>query len=52
MTEGCYGKTKSGTPITDSVIEKLADEAELGFDIAEILARRGQRGRQLPMTSD
>ena len=35
----------TGTPFTNSHIEKLADEAEVGFDVDEILARRGRRGR-------
>jgi hypothetical protein len=38
-----YGKTKSGVPITDELIEKLAAKAEAGFDVEETLARR--RGR-------
>jgi len=38
-----YGKTASGVPITDELIEKLAKEAEEGFDVDEILRRR--RGR-------
>ena len=40
-----YGHTESGAPITDQMIERLADEAEAGFDVDEILARRGKRGR-------
>ncbi len=38
-----YGKTVSGVPITDELIEKLAAEAEAGFDVEETLRRR--RGR-------
>jgi hypothetical protein len=38
-----YGKTVSGAPITDELIEKLSKEAEEGFDVDEILRRR--RGR-------
>ncbi len=38
-----YGKTASGVPITDELIERLAKEAEEGFDVDEILRRR--RGR-------
>ena len=38
-----YGKTVNGAPITDELIEKLAKEAEEGFDVDEILRRR--RGR-------
>ena len=45
MTERTYGRTKTGLPITDALIEKLADEAEQGFDVDAIIARRGRRGR-------
>lgn len=38
-----YGKTASGVPLTDELIEKLSKEAEEGFDVDEILRRR--RGR-------
>jgi hypothetical protein len=31
--------------ITDADIEALADEAERGYDPAELIARRGKRGR-------
>lgn len=44
MTDRNYGHTESGAPITDQMIERLADEAEAGFDVDEILARRGKRG--------
>jgi hypothetical protein len=40
-----YGHTKSGTPITDELVEQLADEAERGYDVDELIARRGKRGR-------
>jgi hypothetical protein len=40
-----YGHTKSGTPITDGLIERLADEAERGYNVGELVARRGRRGR-------
>ncbi len=45
MTEGTYGHTESGEPIDDDLVERLADEAEHGFDVDEIIARRGRRGR-------
>lgn len=45
MSKRTYGHTKSGTPITDEVIEQLADEAERGHDVDDIIARRGKRGR-------
>lgn len=35
-----HGKKKAGTPITDRAIEQLADEAEAGYDVEEILAKR------------
>ena len=40
-----YGHTKSGTPITDELVEQLADEAERGYDVDELITRRGKRGR-------
>lgn len=40
-----YGHADSGVPITDAVVEELANEAERGFDIEEVLGRRGRRGR-------
>lgn len=45
MTRRVYGHTKSGQPIDDEFVEKLADEAEQGFDVDAVKARRGQRGR-------
>lgn len=38
-----YGKTASGAPITDALVEELAAKAEAGYDVDEILRRR--RGR-------
>jgi hypothetical protein len=45
MTKPTNGHTKSGQPIDDDLIEKLVAEAETGFDVEAILARRGTRGR-------
>jgi hypothetical protein len=46
MTKRIYGHTTSGTPITDELIEHLADEAESGYDVDEVIARRrDKRGR-------
>jgi Ribbon-helix-helix protein, copG family len=45
MSKRNYGHTKSGTPITDDLIDKYADEAERGYDVDELIARRGTRGR-------
>jgi len=38
-------QTSSGRIITDAEIEALADEAERGYDPADLIARRGKRGR-------
>lgn len=40
-----YGHTRSGNPITDKEIETLTAEAEAGYDVDALLARRGKRGR-------
>jgi hypothetical protein len=40
-----HGHTKSGQPITDQDIEKLAAEAEAGYDLDKLIARRNKRGR-------
>jgi predicted HicB family RNase H-like nuclease len=45
MTKRTYGHTKSGKPIDDDLIEELADEAEVGYDVEQVIARRGKRGR-------
>lgn len=46
MTEPrVYGHTRSGRPITDSEVEDLAAEAEAGYDVDDLLARRPKRGR-------
>jgi hypothetical protein len=38
-----YGKTASGRPITDEMVERLAKEAEAGYDVEETLRRRPGR---------
>jgi CRISPR-associated endonuclease/helicase Cas3 len=40
-----HGHTSSGKAITDDDIEKLAAEAEAGYDVDALLARRPKRGR-------
>jgi len=45
MTERTYGRTKSGKVITDADIERYAAEAEAGYDVDELIRRRGKRGR-------
>lgn len=43
MAKKTYGRTRSGTPITDELVEDLAKQAEEGFDVDELLRRRGGR---------
>jgi hypothetical protein len=43
MARKDYGRTRSGEPITEELVEKLAAKAEEGFDVDEILRRRGGR---------
>lgn len=40
-----YGHTKSGKVIDKKMVESLADEAESGYDVDQLIARRGKRGR-------
>jgi len=40
-----YGHTRSGRPITDRDVEALAAEADAGYDVDELIARRPKRGR-------
>lgn len=44
-----YGHKKDGTPITDEMIEEMADEAERGYDVEDVLKRR--QGGRPPMGS-
>lgn len=39
-----HGKLKDGTPVTDEMVDRMADEAEVGYDVEEI-KRRGAGGR-------
>ena len=43
MAKQNYGRTRSDEPITDELVEKLGAKAEEGFDVDEILRRRGGR---------
>jgi hypothetical protein len=43
MAKKTYGKTKSGLEITDELVERLAAKAQAGYDVDEILRRRGGR---------
>jgi hypothetical protein len=38
-------RTKSGRELTEADLDALADEAEAGYDVDQLLARRGKRGR-------
>jgi hypothetical protein len=42
MTSTTHGRTVDGTPITDEMVDVIADEAERGYDVEQIL--RGGRG--------
>jgi len=45
MTEPTiHGHTESGRPITDQDVDMLA-EAEAGYDVETLIARRNKRGR-------
>jgi hypothetical protein len=39
-TKKTYGETKSGSPIDDELVEKLAEKAEAGYEVEETLQRR------------
>jgi hypothetical protein len=43
MADKNCGRTRSGKPITDELIEELAKKAEEGFDVDEVIRRRGGR---------
>ncbi|HVX19915.1 MAG TPA: CopG family transcriptional regulator [Acidimicrobiales bacterium] len=46
MTESrIVGHTASGRPITDDDVQALVAEAEAGYDVDALIARRGKRGR-------
>jgi hypothetical protein len=43
MAKKTYGTTASGEPITDKLVAELAAKAEVGYDVEEMLRRRGGR---------
>ena len=45
MSKKTYGHTRSGQPITDADVQRLAEEAERGYDVDAVIARRNKRGR-------
>jgi hypothetical protein len=40
MAKEAHGRTASGLPITDELVEELAAKAEAGYDVEETLRRR------------
>lgn len=45
MARRTYGHTKSGEPVTDEMIERLADEAERGYEPGQLRNVRRGPGR-------
>jgi CRISPR-associated endonuclease/helicase Cas3 len=43
--ERVYGHTRSGQPMTETDVQALAAEAEAGYDVDRLIARRPKRGR-------
>jgi hypothetical protein len=37
-----YGRTKAGVELTDEVLDRMADEAEKGFDVTKLRRRPGR----------
>jgi hypothetical protein len=42
MAKKTYGKTASGVTITDDLVRELNTKAETGYDVEELLRRRGR----------
>jgi hypothetical protein len=38
-----HGRSASGKPITEKLVEELSDKAEAGYDVDETIRRRGGR---------
>lgn len=45
MSKQTYGRTASGEPITDEMVEELADEAGRGYQPGQLQGRRRGPGR-------
>jgi hypothetical protein len=43
MAKKTHGKTASGKPITNELVEQLAEKAESGYDVDDTLRRRTGR---------
>jgi hypothetical protein len=53
MARKTHGKTASGVPMTDELVAELAEKAEAGYDVDEMLRRRGaaHRSARPPLAS-
>ena len=51
MSERNYGHTETGEPITDEMVEQLANQAEQGYRAGQLQGRRRGRGRP-PLGAD
>ena len=40
-----HSDTQSASPISDAEVSALATEAEAGYDVEDLIKRRGRRGR-------
>jgi hypothetical protein len=45
MTEPTYGTSSDGVPLTKATVSRLVEEAEVGYDPAELESNRRHRGR-------
>lgn len=43
MAKKTQGRTASGVPITDDLVNRLAEKAEAGYDVEKTIRRRGGR---------
>ena len=43
MAKNTHGRTLSGVPITDELVSELAQKVEVGYEVDEMLQRRGGR---------
>lgn len=49
MAQTTHGKTRSGTPIDDDLVARLAEKAEVGYDVDATVKRR--KGGRPPLGS-
>ncbi len=43
MSAATHGRTATGVPISEQLVEKHAEQAEAGYDVEQTLQRRGGR---------